>query len=741
MKILMLTDRLDVGGAETHIAELCLGLRELGMQVETLSSGGAWADLLESQGIVCHRMPLCTHHPIKLLLLRRRIERLIAGRGYDVLHAHARIPAFLLHGLKRTGALRVVTVHAQFRSNRWMQRLCYWGERTVAVSEDLRRYVCDTYGLSGERVEVIPNGIDCKRFAPCKEERADGELRVLFASRLDADCALGAELLCRLAPVLSRSYPTVRVGIAGGGGAMERIEALASAANRAAGRECVQMLGTVRDLAPVMAEYDVFVGVSRAAMEASAAGCTVILCGNEGYLGVLDASNVERAAVSNFCCRGCAMASSFHLERDLRLLAEHPDVRKRCAKEGREGILRAFTAEQMCSATAALYQRRRHLPRVGSLLVGGYFGCGNAGDDAMLLGFLEEMRRIAPQVGIRALTADPRRQSERFGVPCSGRKNPIAVWRALRGADAFVCGGGSLFQNVTSRRSLSYYLSLLCAARLAGCKTVLYAVGIGPVNGARDRRRLAKELNRCAYISLRDPDSLRYLATIGVERSLLHLGADPALLLPPPPPMRLAALLRENGIATTAEDTVCMVVRQVPRHLWKSLITAMRLFCTRCGLRVVLVCLCEEDLGATQAASRLLSAPIISVRSVEDVAALLQGVRCVLSMRLHGIVLATPGNTPALGIVTDESDRKIPSFVRLSGQELLLYPRPAVAELIEHAEHCLSAASKGSRRLIANAVEEMQKKARKDLANIVDMLYNKGDDALHQTSTRENDQS
>lgn len=359
----------------------------------------------------------------------------------------------------------------------------------------------------------------------------------------------------------------------------------------------------------------------------------------------------------------------------------------------------------------------------------------------MLLGFLEEMHRIAPQVGIRALTADPHGDAERFCVPCVGRKNPIAVWRALRRADAFVCGGGSLFQNVTSRRSLFYYLSLLFVARLAGCKTVLYAVGIGPVHGARDRRRLVRALNRCAYISLRDPDSLRDLASLGVERSLLHLGADPALLLPMPPPSRLTALLAENGIACRTEDMICVVVREAPRHLWKSAITAMRLFCARSGMRAVLVCLCREDARATQAAGRALHAPIVTVRAVEDIAAFLQGVRCVASMRLHGLVLATLGNTPALGIVIDEADRKIPSFVRLSGQELLLYPRPAVAELIEHAEHCLRASDKGRRRLIANAAEEMQKKARKDLANIVDMLYNKGDDALHQTSTRENDQS
>ena len=113
----MLTDRMDVGGAETHIAELTMGLIRMGEDVELLCEGGRLADTLEKQGITVHRMPLCTHHPLRLLLLRRGLRRLIREGEYDILHAHARIPAFLLRGLGRCGAARVVTVHARFATS------------------------------------------------------------------------------------------------------------------------------------------------------------------------------------------------------------------------------------------------------------------------------------------------------------------------------------------------------------------------------------------------------------------------------------------------------------------------------------------------------------------------------------------------------------------------------------------------------------------------------------------------
>ena len=41
LKILILTDKLSLGGAETHILTLCSGLEALGHSVTVISSGGA----------------------------------------------------------------------------------------------------------------------------------------------------------------------------------------------------------------------------------------------------------------------------------------------------------------------------------------------------------------------------------------------------------------------------------------------------------------------------------------------------------------------------------------------------------------------------------------------------------------------------------------------------------------------------------------------------------------------------
>ena len=51
----------------------------------------------------------------------------------------------------------------------------------------------------------------------------------------------------------------------------------------------------------------------------------------------------------------------------------------------------------------------------------------------------------------------------------------------MRRSKLYINGGGSLIQDVTSCRSLWYYLTNIRAAKFLGCKVQMYGCGIGPV--------------------------------------------------------------------------------------------------------------------------------------------------------------------------------------------------------------------------------------------------------------------
>ena len=313
---------------------------------------------MERSGIVQRRY-LWSDPPIVCHLRARRVlKKAMKEQSFDVLHAHTRRSAFLLRDLrffrprvcKKT--LAVVTVHASFSCTPFLRRLCYWGDRTIAVSEDLRARVCDLFDVPGEAVSVIPNGVDPRVFYP--PDHSAPAATVLFASRLDGDCSLGAEWLCKLAPDLRKLHPLLQIRIAGGGDRLDFFRALSLETNRLCGAETVVLPGNVEDMAAEYRRNAIFVGVSRAAVEAAMSGCCVILCGNQGWGGVLSSEN-PLPAVSNFCCRGEEIGGQALLFSTLCDLLGDDQRREMMAASARKWILCDYTSRGMAEAVARVY--------------------------------------------------------------------------------------------------------------------------------------------------------------------------------------------------------------------------------------------------------------------------------------------------------------------------------------------------------------------------------------------------
>ncbi|MDD3599544.1 MAG: polysaccharide pyruvyl transferase family protein, partial [Firmicutes bacterium] len=83
------------------------------------------------------------------------------------------------------------------------------------------------------------------------------------------------------------------------------------------------------------------------------------------------------------------------------------------------------------------------------VLVSGYYGMGNLGDEAVLAAFVEHAKKIDPEATCVALSGEPRETSEAYGIEAVPRASLGAIVREIRRADIVVSGGGSLLQDVT----------------------------------------------------------------------------------------------------------------------------------------------------------------------------------------------------------------------------------------------------------------------------------------------------
>lgn len=172
------------------------------------------------------------------------------------------------------------------------------------------------------------------------------------------------------------------------------------------------------------------------------------------------------------------------------------------------------------------------------IVISGYYGSRNAGDEAMLHSMLLSLNENATEkLHVTILSANPsetklRHSSanlERIVVDSISWMNPISVSIAVARCDLFISGGGSLLQNVTSKRSLYYYLAVIFLALFFRRKIMLYAQGIGPVEGNFPRSIMKSIVNQVDLITTRDEGSLEELKNLGIDKPKIVLTADPAL--------------------------------------------------------------------------------------------------------------------------------------------------------------------------------------------------------------------
>lgn len=60
----------------------------------------------------------------------------------------------------------VTTAHWVFDTGGILKYVTNWGEKTVAVSEDIKQYLMDNYHVPEKDIFVTVNGIDTDKFSP-----------------------------------------------------------------------------------------------------------------------------------------------------------------------------------------------------------------------------------------------------------------------------------------------------------------------------------------------------------------------------------------------------------------------------------------------------------------------------------------------------------------------------------------------------------------------------------------------
>ena len=678
MKVIHLISGGDTGGAKTHVHSLLQNLSR-GMDITLVCfRDGPFAREAAELGIETR---VCSGGFFSAL---REVRRMIAEEGFELVHTHGSRANLAGAILRSTCGRPVVsTIHSDYRLDymgRPLAAATYGVLNVLALRRikyhvgvsDAMRDLLISRRFPRETTFAIYNGLDFSR-EPKRHDRAafcarvganvaPGDIVVGAAARLDPVKDLAT--LVRGFAAAREGHPELKLIIAGEGPERPALEALAEELGV---RGAVTLAGWLDDMEEFYSALDIntLSSLSETFPYALTEGAAYRLPTVASAVG-----GIPRLIEDGKTGFLFAPGDWEKLGARLAQLASDPGLRERLGAAVHERAAREFSVEATCREQRAVYEEileREARGRSGVVICGAY-GMGNSGDEAILDAIVAEMRAIDPLMPLTVMTRDPAGASARLGLTAVHTFNFPRFLAVMRRRALYINGGGSLIQDVTSRRSLWYYLFTLRAAKRLGCKVMMYGCGIGPVKRPGGVERTRRVLNSCVdAITLREPDSIEELARFGVTKPEIILASDPALTLPSAPAEEVDAALEAAGAAPGGKY-ICFALRLWPGFGEKAGVfaAAARHAHEAYGLTPVFLPINHLDDGQAAAlvAEKLGDTPHVLLpgpMSSALVIGLMSRMQVVVSMRLHGLIFAAGQGVPLIGV---SYDPKVTAFLR-----------------------------------------------------------------------------
>ena len=294
------------------------------------------------------------------------------------------------------------------------------------------------------------------------------------------------------------------------------------------------------------------------------------------------------------------------------------------------------------------------MKKQNSVVISGYYGFQNAGDELILKALLSRLaRENDPPTKVTVLSQDPAGTTQRFGVPSVDRWH-LWEWVApMREARRFILGGGGLLQESSGVLNHAYYLFLVVMAKLLGCQTEVVSIGVDPVRHTFNRWWTRFVFNYFVdSISVRDADSQRELEAVGVHFRILRMP-DLVFQLDPPAPLeksnssRIAIALAPWTKRVGWEHDVALMIDRMSEQL-KATVDLLVFFPVQ-----------DEPLARSVASKTTHPVRIRVWEQPEDLHRWMPEYDLVIGMRYHSLVLAALAQRAFIGWGTEKKIRSV----------------------------------------------------------------------------------
>ncbi len=357
MKIAHVVDSMDVGGAETIVAQMCRLQRDQGHdpRIYAVASLGALGEQMLQEGFSV-KTQLGRSLPDGM----RNFFHTFKEAHPDVVHLHNPTPTiYAAMAARMAGVPRIVSTRHSLVAkprNRTVELkyavaagCCDW---IVGICDATANNLKDIHGIPLRKIVRVYNGAAPLKCA-AKEQRPQKDgFTLVFVGRLEP--VKNHSLLLRAFAAAHASMPSLRLWMVGDGSERNRLETLAAELGICA---WVTFWGQQLDVAPFFSAADVFMmssiseGLPMSLLQAFSLGLPAIVT-NVG--GMAEAVRLSNAGLSVSVIDPAEMAAAI-----LRL-ARGKEEREQFSKNAQQAFHAQFTLRTMVDAYADLY---RNIPR------------------------------------------------------------------------------------------------------------------------------------------------------------------------------------------------------------------------------------------------------------------------------------------------------------------------------------------------------------------------------------------
>ena len=333
----------------------------------------------------------------------------------------------------------------------------------------------------------------------------------------------------------------------------------------------------------------------------------------------------------------------------------------------------------------------------GTILIAGYYGFGNTGDEAILSTIMAELCKQREDLEFIVVSSDPAATTSTHHVRSVGWKDVERLLAAASESDLIILGGGGLFQDywgvpkgvalTASHWGISFCSAVAMLAVLYQKPFMIYSVGVGPLHSEEGRMLTRWTFELAGAATVRDQESLALLASLGVPADKVQITPDPALNLEPDA-RTAAGILQTHGVDPISRPLVGVSIRNWAEteeaERWKmELAAALDEFLEGSDAHIVFIPfqvsghpLENDHAAASIVASQMEKADRVFVlpeaHSPAVTAGLLSQCQLVVGMRLHSLILAASAGVPSVALVYDPKVQNFMESLGMSDYSLLL---------------------------------------------------------------------